>query len=322
MSGRRNSYGMDDYKDRGRDRDDDKGHKGGRDKDDAYDKGKGKGDDKGHDVDYDIDIHAKLKGQAQLQGQGQGQGQGQHQSQSQKSYNHNSNKNTNHNESTSEAIAKVDVDLEGLQPKSDNDHIDVDVNDHAKVDTLLVSKTGDVDYNPGDDVSFEDILNGALTGAGNDTGMVFSQNGVINDDDYLKDPDVTNMGKGGFKISGDAKGGDAYADDGIDAGGGGGDGSSGKSYYKKGKKDHDAKKHMPDGGGGDGGAGGMWGSHNGDDGYVDGVSHANADGIIATEAFNQTIVQGANVLHNQVDMTVVGGNYTESLTGEDGLGSA
>ncbi len=36
-------------------------------------------------------------------------------------------------------------------------------------------------------------------------------------------------------------------------------------------------------------------------------------------AFNQNIVMGANVLGNTVDMTVVGGNHTTTLIGDDDM---
>ena len=37
-------------------------------------------------------------------------------------------------------------------------------------------------------------------------------------------------------------------------------------------------------------------------------------------AFNQSIIQGANVLGNSVDMTLVGGSLTSTLIGEDDTG--
>ena len=73
------------------------------------------------------------------------------------------------------------------------------------------------------------------------------------------------------------------------------------------------------GDGGAGGAGGMWGSYNGDDSTINGISEAIAGAAIDTTAFNQSIVMGANILGNTVDMTVVGGNYTETLTGDDSV---
>jgi hypothetical protein len=77
-----------------------------------------------------------------------------------------------------------------------------------------------------------------------------------------------------------------------------------------------------DGGSATNGAGGasnlgQWGSGNGDDGHVTGESYASAAAAINTEAFNQQIVMGANVLGNTVDMNVVGGSFSSSLIGED-----
>ena len=74
------------------------------------------------------------------------------------------------------------------------------------------------------------------------------------------------------------------------------------------------------GDGGAGGEGGSWGSGNGDDGYVTGQSISDADAMIDTTAFNQSIVMGANIMGNSVDMTVVGGNLTSSMIGDDDMG--
>jgi hypothetical protein len=114
-------------------------------------------------------------------------------------------------------------------------------------------------------------------------------------------------GYGGHAWGGDtgnAFGGQAQVG-GVQAGGGTG-GASGDAFA---------------GGGGDGGNAGMWGSNNGDDGYVTGESFASAASQIDTSAFNQTIVQGANVLGNTVDMTVVGGSFSSSYIGDDGDGA-
>ncbi|WP_136658729.1 hypothetical protein [Nitratireductor sp. XY-223] len=322
MSGKRNTaYDWNDnhdYRDK-----DSGGHKGGRKKGDDKD-GKdyggghgGHGDGKDHDKDIDIDIHAKLKGQAQLQGQGQFQAQVQKSVNKNDNDNSNYNKNVNINKSESTATATANVNMDGVLPEKDNDGVDIDLSKGVKVENLLVSQKGDIDYNPGNDVSFEDILNKSLDGKGNDTGIVFSQSNSLEDNDYIKDPDVTNMGSGGFKITGNAKGGKASSDDGIDAGGNGGDGGGHPYYYYR-KPYHKNEE----GAGGDGGAGGTWGSNNKDDGFVEGISSATADGIINAEAFNQTLVQGANVLGNTVDMTVVGGDYTQTMTGEDADGTA
>ena len=80
--------------------------------------------------------------------------------------------------------------------------------------------------------------------------------------------------------------------------------------------------HLGDGGtitNGDATASGYWGSNNGDDGYVTGSSTASASALVDTAAFNQTFVQGANVMSNSVDTTVVGGHLTSSLVGDDDL---
>jgi hypothetical protein len=87
--------------------------------------------------------------------------------------------------------------------------------------------------------------------------------------------------------------------------------------------------------GGDGGAGGTaytgaggyaeaagnWGSNNGDDGYVTGQSMASADAMLDMSAFNQTIVLGANVLGNSVDLSVVGGSMSSTYIGDDDMSS-
>jgi hypothetical protein len=61
----------------------------------------------------------------------------------------------------------------------------------------------------------------------------------------------------------------------------------------------------------------MWGSYNGDDSFVEGLSSASADAVIDTNAFNQQIVLGANLQGNTIDMTVVGGDYTTTAVGDD-----
>ncbi|MGB3390958.1 MAG: hypothetical protein WBA88_23590, partial [Pseudaminobacter sp.] len=71
------------------------------------------------------------------------------------------------------------------------------------------------------------------------------------------------------------------------------------------------------GAGGAGGAGGQWGSGNGDDGIVNGISEAHAGATLDVTAFNQSIVMGANLQGNTIDMTVVGGDLTSTFTGED-----
>ena len=57
----------------------------------------------------------------------------------------------------------------------------------------------------------------------------------------------------------------------------------------------------------------------GDDGFVTGESYASAAAAVNVTAFNQSIVMGANVLGNAVDMTVVGGSLSSSVVGDDDL---
>ncbi|RDW11862.1 hypothetical protein DIE28_16975, partial [Paracoccus thiocyanatus] len=64
---------------------------------------------------------------------------------------------------------------------------------------------------------------------------------------------------------------------------------------------------------------GTWGSNNGDDGFITGYSTASADALLETSAFNQSIIMGANVLGNTVDMTVVGGDLSSTSVGDDDL---
>lgn len=52
---------------------------------------------------------------------------------------------------------------------------------------------------------------------------------------------------------------------------------------------------------------------------MNGYSTSSADAALDNAAFNQNIVQGANVLGNTVDMTVVGGGYSSTLIGDDDL---
>ena len=68
---------------------------------------------------------------------------------------------------------------------------------------------------------------------------------------------------------------------------------------------------ITNGDGGYGGDGGMWGSNNGHDSYVNGLSQAHADATVDTSAFNQSIVMGANMMENLLSQTVVGGNYDQ-----------
>src|SRR5690606_33358350 len=114
----------------------------------------------------------------------------------------------------------VNLGLDGIIP-SDNDFADVDIYGGGSVDQLFINRDGVISYDPGDDVSFEDILNGSLNGSGNNA-FVFNQVNDLVDNDTLSDPQVHNNGN--FQQQGSASGGFAKTGDGINAGGGGGDG--------------------------------------------------------------------------------------------------
>jgi hypothetical protein len=285
--------------------------------------------------------------EAQLQGQlqGQGQGQGQHQSQSSENdnangnlngslnlngnangnlnYNENGANNAAHNAAYNEAVnhndtdvtttvttdvsVNANVDLSGYMP-TDDDFADIDLSDDASIDTLLVGK-GDISFDPGNEQNIDDILNESLTGAGNDTGTVNSQFNNLVDSDVLHNATVD----GNLTQTNTSTGGTATSDDGIDAGSEDGE-DMGWAYSVEGGGGHDG------GWGDDDDAGteaGNWGSGNGDDGFVSGESLSSAASAIDTTAFNQSIVMGANVLGNTVDMSVVGGNMNSTYVGDD-----
>lgn len=286
----------------------------------------------------------QLQGQAeaQLQGQLQGQGQGQHQSQSSANdnangnangslnLNGNANGNLNYNENgahnaannaatntavndttvnttvTTDVAVNANVDLSEYMP-TDDDFADIDLSGKASVDTLLVGQ-GDISFDPGNEQNIDDILNESLTGAGNDTGTVNSQFNNLVDSDVLHNATVD----GSLSQTNTSSGGHATSDDGIDAGSEDGE-DMGWIYSVR-----DGEGHG--GGHGDDDAAteaGNWGSGNGDDGFVSGESLSSAASAIDTTAFNQSIVMGANVLGNTVDMSVVGGNMTSTYVGDD-----
>ncbi|WP_296428050.1 hypothetical protein [Yoonia sp.] len=286
------------------------------------------------------------QGQAEAQLQGQLQGQGQHQSQSSENENGNENGNlngslnlngnangnlnfnendaansasnsaTNAANNTTDVHTVVDtdvsvsanVDLSGYAP-TDDDFADIDMS-HMSVNDIIMAK-GDVNYDPGNELNMKDILTDALNGEGNDSGTINGQFNNLVDNDSLHNATVG----GSLTQTNTSSGGTATSDDGIDAGSEDGEGGFG------------GFPHMQSGfDGGHGGYGddddngldsGNWGSSNGDDGYVSGQSMSSAASAIDTTAFNQSIVMGANVLGNTVDMTIVGGNMTSTYVGDD-----
>ena len=286
---------------------------------------------------------AQGQAEAQLQGQLQGQGQGQSQEQSSSSengnlnlngngnLNGNANGNLNYNENTADNEASnsaensatnnnetdvgttvtttVDVasnvDLAGYMP-TDDDFGDIDMAGGASIDTILIGK-GDISFDPGNEQNIEDLLNDALNGAGNDTGTINSQFNNLVDSDVLSSASVG----GNLQQTNTSSGGSATSDDGI---GVGSDdvADAGWDFHMKGG-DHGGD----DDDGALGASSGNWGSGNGDDGFVSGESLSSAASAIDTTAFNQSIVMGANVLGNTVDMSVVGGNMSSTYVGDD-----
>ena len=289
----------------------------------------------------------QLQGQAeiqgQLQGQLQGQGQGQHQEQSSENHNGNLNGNANgnlngnangnlnyndnsannaaNNAATNRSVNSNDtdvttnvrtnvevdasVDLTGYMP-TDDDFADIDMSGGASVETLLVGN-GDISFDPGNEQNIEDILNDALNGAGNDVGTVNSQFNNLVDNDVLENATVD----GNLEQTNTSSGGSATSDDGIGVGSDEGDGYFDFPFLSREGGRHGGRDDD------DGASSGNWGSGNGDDGYVAGESMSSAASAIDTTAFNQSIVMGANVLGNTVDMSVVGGNMNSTYIGDD-----
>ncbi|GAB2188179.1 hypothetical protein [Roseibium sp. LAB1] len=223
--------------------------------------------------------------------------------------------------------AEVVMNFEEGFVYDDDDVVDIDLEECAEVDEMLVSVNGSIDYSPGDDITVEDILNEALNGGGNDTGVVLNNSNQLEDNDQAEGTTATN--EASFNQTLNARGGDAVTDDGISAGGSSGSGSI------------DAEMNAF------GGHVGNWFGHAGfhgmsvdlegnleiddlgsgsvsviadDDALVQGMNAAEASASNDASAFTNTLVQGENILNNSVDMTIVGGNMDSLMTGED-LGS-
>ncbi|TIM04740.1 MAG: hypothetical protein E5Y67_33010, partial [Mesorhizobium sp.] len=132
----------------------------------------------------------------------------------------NSNTNTNTNNVNTNVNANVSASATS-DGKQDDDFIDLDDVNVGLGGVMMFSRDGDISFDPGDDVSFSDVLNGAFAGAGNGhSATIINQTGDMKDNDYLGSATVQNNGYFGNK--GDAKGGYAKSDEGIDAGGDGG----------------------------------------------------------------------------------------------------
>ena len=149
---------------------------------------------------------------------------------------------------------------------------------------MFITDSGSINFDPGNDVHFSDIFNGAFNGAGTNTGFAINQVADLVDNDQLSHVSQDNSGS----VTLDATGGAATAGDGIGSGADGWD-----SWF--------------------GNHGG--GAHAGDD--VAGSSAASAAANLTSTAFTQDIVLGANLQQNAFDATVINGTYTHTTISGD-----
>jgi hypothetical protein len=161
---------------------------------------------------------------------------------------------------------------------------------------FMADDDSSIDYDPGDDVNFEDIFDGAFETGNNNSAFAVNQIADLVDNDSLRDVRMDNSGT--YTMTWEAKGGESEAGDGI--GGGGGAGSDG-GHHRGGHDSEDS-------------AG--WRIDAGDD--IAASAAASADAALSSNAFSQEIVLGANLQQNAIDVTIVGGdtNYT-SAGGDD-----
>lgn len=171
-----------------------------------------------------------------------------------------------HNYNSADSYSKSDTDFAVLEDVKDFDNLGI--------------AGRDLTFNLGDDFSFnldvDNILNGSLNGAGNDSGFSAVQANHLADQDVAynikmdnKDADNNLKADGGY----------ASSEEGIDM--------DGKGWDLKADDD------------------------------VAGSSAADASAILANSGFHMELVQGANLLSNTIDSSVVGGNSHITNVGED-----
>ncbi|OCP15264.1 hypothetical protein [Ensifer sp. LC163] len=169
---------------------------------------------------------------------------------------------------------------------SDNDIITKSDDDFATLKDVkdfgnLGIAGGDLAFNIGDDFSFnlnvDHILNKSLEGAGNDTGFSVVQANNLADQDQAYDIKMNNSG----------------ATNDLRADGGHSDGGDGLNFDTK--SDWDLKA-------GDG---------------INGSTTSDSSAVLANSGFHQEIVQGANLVSNTVDSSVIGGNSHTTDAGHD-----
>ncbi|WP_169194022.1 hypothetical protein [Devosia sp. MC1541] len=231
--------------------------------------------------------------QDQDQKQGQDQGQWQHSSSENLNGNlngnvnlngsSNENVNVNENTSTTDVNVNVDVDLDLDTPRvpDDADFADIDMKDVDFDNIFMTNGGGDISFDPGDDVNFENIFNNAFGTGDHNTAFAVNQIADLVDNDNLSNVQQNNGGT--FDMTWDSAGGDSSTGDGFGIG------------------DADGK---------DG-----WSIDAGDD--IAASAASSAASSLSSTAFTQEIVLGANLQQNAVDVSVVGGNNNYTSVGGD-----
>jgi hypothetical protein len=118
---------------------------------------------------------------------------------------------TNTNANSNATTVDVAVDLTGYEP-TDDDFADFDLASGASIDSIVMAK-GNLDYDPGNDMSLSKILTDALDGEGNDTGIVNAMSNNLQDNDTLHNATVG----GNLQQTNNSAGGHASASEGINA---------------------------------------------------------------------------------------------------------
>jgi hypothetical protein len=111
-----------------------------------------------------------------------------------------------HNDSSvdTDTDIDIDVDIEDSFNTTDDEFADVDIGGGTTLDNLFIN-SGTLDFNPGDDVNFENVFNGAFSGGGSDSGFAINQVADILDGDTLHNVQQNNGGADfkAFSIGGD-----------------------------------------------------------------------------------------------------------------------
>lgn len=254
------------------------------------------------------ELQGQLQAQAELQGQGQGQGQGQHQGQSQYAgqyagqavdtsvwnaavngnLNGNGNLNANGNLNVNDNVNNI----ENTVDNEVNNCVNVDVNVDLGIEGSLLSPADpdaiDIDsiHDIEEAIIMPDVVNQTAPSGNN---FNIDQVNNLTDNDRLHNPTVAYSG------GGSDGGGPAFSSSPWDHGGG--DESSGDFTLVAIARGGHAESAIND--------------ITGDDGDFSGVGSSSAAASITQEAFTQSIVQGANIQFNSIELTV--GSTDDSL---------